>query len=81
MASRPKVIGREQLAIADRRSLGLREIGCLVGSLERTDKLLGEAVGDRIGIADRHARSALVEVRDAQPDELQQAVGEQPVGP
>ena len=74
-----KVVRRHQVAERDRRSLGAAQVVRLLRPLERAYEPLGDAVVERLLVADRHAAAALVPEGDAEPDELDEAVGEQPL--
>ena len=74
-----EVVRRHQVAKRDRRALGVGQIRCLGGPLERAHERLGEPVVDALLVAHGHAASALVPERDAEPHELDEPVGEQAV--
>jgi hypothetical protein len=57
---------------AERGALGVGEVVGVGRTLERAHDVFGDAVVDRLRVADRHAAAALVVERDAQADQLDQ---------
>ena len=65
-----QVVGREEVGEGKRGLFGVRQVRGVGRVFQRTHGVFGDAVVDGAVIADRHAASALVVEREAQPDEL-----------
>ena len=77
------VIARWSVAIRSPNAIAARSASFRSGAsrraLERADECFGDPVVEALRVAHGHAAAALVPEGDAEPDELEQPVGEQPV--
>src|ERR1700744_3137006 len=67
------MVGGEQVGEPQGGALGVGQVRRVSWAFQRTHRVFGEPVVDGALIANRHAASALVVERDAQPDEFEKA--------